>query len=1447
MPSSSFLLDSDESVEALLSGLDHAAAAGWRPFRIIFRNFWFFQRDEFIWHTGRLFLGGQNAAGKSTVLSMAVPFLLDGNKSEDRLNTFGGHGRNMSYYVTGSANGDDGGEAAYSYQARTSYLAFEFRRRGADGDFEYITFGQGLQHDRAAEDRTVRSWGFMISDGRRIGRSRNATPFDLLRDNLTVPAKGDLKRLLGPGGTVFETNAEYRQAVNRQIFGFADLDDYDSLIDLLLQIRRPKLTKEAKPRDVVRILSDSLPPLDEAKMQTTAQSLDNIDQTTQNLERLRQQAAAARELEKRVQFVFRKAAEVAAAEFRTAARRSDADEEALAAKQTDFAAARDALEQAEEKLAFCQHELTGLRAEKDQLLADNADTMAALRGIEEIRRTLAVREDQARQAQARIDQHQRERAKLERQLADQSASWDEERSGALAFFAEADAAADEARWATASHWSEHGREMVTRMKPGGEATVRAELPFATVRTEVSERRTVLAQLLTLADASEQARVKWDQCRGQEEQARQRLFETDAVATQAAQAAMAAREAAIEAVSTWIDDFPAPLDGAAARPAIISYLQSCSVDTAGPGQIVAPLRDGIERARHQAVAASAAAREALSAAEGRLADVDAELATVKANLPEPARTPAQTAARQALSDAGIAWAPLYETLDTAGEQPDTAGVEQALADMGLLDALVVAPADREAALDALHKNGLSERFVLSAGPESGLPPGSFTGPWHGLVPNAGNHLAAAGLSALRLITEGPLVGPAALAADATWRHGLLIGRVAPGAQARYIGHGVRERYRQAELARLAAERAACEGVCAALGEELSGAERLVSAIAAAVQRLDGLGELAVLASALAKSEQADAAATAERERAAAAGRATASALAAVDQAEAELLKACEALPVARGLTGAGLRQMATASDNVGAVFADIEQRLRLLGQVGDSIGFTQDRLRAEADSLADQENRADALALEKRDLTGRLAAYQRVSAAPDAATLLARIADLEAAITRLAADERRHDNERAVHAALSSRIEQELPALDERARISAEGEATVRTQLAEAVRAYPSLAQYQFAPVAAGRAREMADTLLSRFTDRPELAKEIRDEEAGARAELSQVFDTHRTILQPYHPELHPAERTARLVQFTIDGAMQLPTDLLVHLEKSEIELKDVLREHEAELFERHLIRTVGDEIRRCLLKARDWVDDINLKLNEHPLRNDERIELRWEPKRSDQEAGGILARHISLIRLTPANLTPEQRDLLMGAFRDEISIVRDQAKRDEWRPDVFREKLTEVLDYRNWYDFRLFVSGGVGGRQEITDTYHNARSGSERSLVLLMPLLAALAVRYEAASPDAPRLAALDEAFAGIDPVNSQQLLDFLAALDIAWIATSEKMPSLSGAVPGASLYTMLRRGTTVTSRSCFWDGERLIDPEHQQQPAQREVAAGGDRQIHDGAADDGAGRGERQ
>ncbi len=77
---------------------------GYRLRRIILTNFWLYGQQEFEIPHGRLFLAGENASGKSTVLTAALPLGLDGDLRPNHLDTFGGRERHMEYYVLGGSN-----------------------------------------------------------------------------------------------------------------------------------------------------------------------------------------------------------------------------------------------------------------------------------------------------------------------------------------------------------------------------------------------------------------------------------------------------------------------------------------------------------------------------------------------------------------------------------------------------------------------------------------------------------------------------------------------------------------------------------------------------------------------------------------------------------------------------------------------------------------------------------------------------------------------------------------------------------------------------------------------------------------------------------------------------------------------------------------------------------------------------------------------------------------------------------------------------------------------------------------------------------------------------------------------------------------------------------------------------------------------------------------------
>ena len=53
----------------------------WKMHRLGFRNFWLYDKEDFVIEDGHLLLRGSNASGKSITTQSFIPFILDGNRS----------------------------------------------------------------------------------------------------------------------------------------------------------------------------------------------------------------------------------------------------------------------------------------------------------------------------------------------------------------------------------------------------------------------------------------------------------------------------------------------------------------------------------------------------------------------------------------------------------------------------------------------------------------------------------------------------------------------------------------------------------------------------------------------------------------------------------------------------------------------------------------------------------------------------------------------------------------------------------------------------------------------------------------------------------------------------------------------------------------------------------------------------------------------------------------------------------------------------------------------------------------------------------------------------------------------------------------------------------------------------------------------------------------------
>src|SRR5579864_4249045 len=97
----------------------------WQPLRSGFVNLYRYDREEFQYENGRLLLRGNNGTGKSRVLALQLPFLLDGDLAPHRVEPDGDRQKRMEWNLL------LGGR--HPSPERLGYTWLEFGRRGADG------------------------------------------------------------------------------------------------------------------------------------------------------------------------------------------------------------------------------------------------------------------------------------------------------------------------------------------------------------------------------------------------------------------------------------------------------------------------------------------------------------------------------------------------------------------------------------------------------------------------------------------------------------------------------------------------------------------------------------------------------------------------------------------------------------------------------------------------------------------------------------------------------------------------------------------------------------------------------------------------------------------------------------------------------------------------------------------------------------------------------------------------------------------------------------------------------------------------------------------------------------------------------------------------------------------------------------------------------------------
>jgi len=1329
----------------------------WQPLRSGFVNIYRYDQEEFHYENGRLLLRGNNGTGKSRFLALQLPFLLDGEVTPQRLEPDADPAKRVEWNLLMGR-----------YSDRTGYTWIEFGRRDHDGAEHFTTLGCGLS---AVEGQAgVRKWFFITNQ--RIGRD-----FELTNESGQVIGKERLREKIGASGEVFEAVGAYRQSVNRTLF---HLDDYRyaSFVNLLIQLRRPQLTRRLDEDELSAALSEALPPVPPAVIADAAEAFSNLESDRNTLESLKTALAGVDGFLD----AYRRYAEAAGK------RRADR----LLSTQAEYETAVNDIRAAEEEHAAAAADLERLQAEAARLAAEQLAIESEIAALQ--------------QSGEMKDSHAIERAyyeaKEKRQDADAAAAELADATQARKLREDEEARSRDVCALYQTRWTS-ALEAVAAAAPGAGLD-----PHGTRQEAEDAVQSQIEKINHLRKFNEQVReaeVDLDQSRARRDQISSLLDDARDRLKAAQQDHAEAMHAFVAAAGVWRGGLRE-----LRRPFEDHFLNAAAEAPEGAGG-VHPLKIALRRALDDVTARDAEERTRL---EGRAAMLKAEIGRLHNERGRLESGETAGATRGGATPQALPGAPLWmlcdfvDSLDAASR----AGLEAALEASGLLNAWVTPtgeilyggehPAALVAATSPLPAEDAHLGMLLRPAVTSGDGPPMFVV-----------------AESLRYVGIKPNSAPTWVGVDGRWQNGPLHGAASKPA-AEYIGPAAREAARARRIAEI--DRASAEA-----GKEL---EAITASLEALNRReLDVETEAAAAPSDEAVRAAYDHAMAVAREVDGLRSR-----LAAAEEQCAERSARLEGARESRSLAAAdlGLAPWADKLDALERGIADYRIALAALWSAEQTFDEAQAAAKRASALLDEAKTREQRLAETAERLKRAAIAAEievdtmREALGADPGGVAQRI---DAARRRLdaARDEDRkaqremHDVELAV-TRMDERLRNLNQLLNSRAAARDAAVSSMRT-FAEAGLiglAAPGVQSDGKAGWSEAGAVLLAGDLARRLeaVDGGDAAWEHHQRSAPAH------FNELMQALSVQGCRLAATFRDDIFVVTAVFDGKECAIDELQQILSREAATRQMLLDaREREILENHLVGGVARRLQELLTAAEQQIEQMNIELDSRPMSTGMKLRFVWRPS----EEGPLAPPEVwnSLLRASPA-WTSAERHALGSFLHQQIQAVRSQTDGTTWQ-----ESLAEALDYRKWRRFGLErFQDGVWKR--LTRRTHGTGSGGEKAVALTLPHFAAAAAFYRTADSLAPRLILLDEAFVGIDADMRSKCMGLIHTFDLDFIMTSEREWGCYETLPGLAIYQLSTRPgiDAVGLTRWVWNGRRRRLDQQEGVDRQTEImaAAGG-------------------
>ncbi|MGM8366576.1 TIGR02680 family protein [Virgibacillus sp. W0181] len=1361
----------------------------WQMHRAKLFSFWYYPDQEFYFKDGCAVLRGHNGSGKSVTTQSLITVLLDGDARSHKLDPFGGRERTITDTVLGE-------EGLLGINERIGYILLEFKKENAD---VYKTIGMGIEAKRGKAQNKV--WYFIV-DGKRFGNHDGFLKLykeEMMEGSFAkIPLnENQFRQLLEENnrcGRVFTNRHDYADKVNKHLFGFDTVESFMGLIDLLIQIRSPKLSDKSRPEGVAEVINDSLPQLTDSELRPLTDSIESIDRIEKDLKDTKHDFKSLERLND-VYIKYNQAAVVEkATEYVKAAKQLKQVTNEISQTEKDVQAQYIRLDQIESEQQKLTNQLEVKREELQSLGVKDIEALESRK--QEAEKDLSALTDNLKSLNAKLEQTLKRKRDAQTKKEAYEVDFYHYEKESKQFIQELDQLAGE------MDFTKHEQYMTHFMTNQDAAysflawreEVRAYGKFlTTIKAELEKHTSLREKLHRIDNDLGDIQMKMDACASVINECKDKVDE--------------AIIKLVENIQYWADHAVHLQVDNDTTSGLIEKADDV-FDRLSIDEYTKPLVKLYEQRKEENQTIKLSIQHQLSVLESEKTSIENEIEDWKNKREiEPDFVAKKRKDWDVLVDAGIEFVPFYEAYEFYDDvKPEEAiRYQHALLESGILSAVIVKPEDVEKAnqYTTVLEYGKKQAKNLSA------------------ILKASNDDR---LNALLTSISVEEVDGTYILSNGTFRNGLVQGKASPMEEALFIGKAARELYRKEKIRQLEEERTDIVGNIEEKRNQLTEAEQVYLKIEAEYEAFPSLDDLKALYSAITTEQQTITEVyEPQRNKLSEEYRAVdqesktllAQVKAKMDFSELDLtVEAFEAEAVMQRdylECVQDIEMSFTKKMNAKTGMADFQQRCTEYDSQEEedrsSIVDNELKIDKENERIQTYENRLKELGSEDirrriKELTAEINVTipdRRAELIEEKTNVTRNIKDGEAFI------DRQKTNEVPFKKIVYEAWEKEFLAHYNLGYLMMEDTLDGSLAIAKAIeKNYGTMIDKNRDEITKLKNR-LTNTFQMQYIELVHYELEMEEKKSADVPIFDSDDDTKMATIH-----LMAEQMTRIVITMNIDGERVPPRYAVKHLNERIERLEIDVNEKDRDLYERILVNTLGDTIRRKIQYVQRWEKEMK-KFMEHE--NLIKFRLAWKPKKRENEE------QLDTLKLVEALKRDSQWidvDEISSHFRSKIKLARRRHDKQNHKEYNLKEIMREELDYRKWFEFEIYFTKKNDKERKLTRKSYGELSGGQRVLAMITPVLAALYAKYSEASPECPRIFTLDEAFSRVDDDNVNIMFAYIQKLNFNYILNSQSLWGCFSSVPSLNIYELSRPENRpyVLIDSYYWNGKKKVRTE---------------------------------